>query len=171
MYTPITLNELLASRDARHAMQMQLLAAHPEETLVCLTVVMPGSVKRNSESLLVAQAAVESLRVAFRPGHGCLLERDLPTGYEAYLLVPTPLTETKRKTCDIEDNHPLGRLFDIDVIDHNGQPVSRALIGRAPRRCLLCDREARLCMRLHTHTQEELWQRIRQMTEAYEQRD
>lgn len=43
----VTLNELLASRDSRHAMQQKLLAEHSGKTLVCLTVVMPGSVKRN----------------------------------------------------------------------------------------------------------------------------
>ena len=45
MDKPITLEELLASRDNRHSMQMSLLKAHPDKTLVCLTVVMPGSIK------------------------------------------------------------------------------------------------------------------------------
>ena len=49
---PITLDELLASRDARHAMQQKLMAEHSGKTLVCLTVVMPGSVKRNLQFLL-----------------------------------------------------------------------------------------------------------------------
>ena len=62
---PITLDELLASRDARHAMQQKLMAEHSGKTLVCLTVVMPGSVKRNLQSLTVARAAVEAMRKAF----------------------------------------------------------------------------------------------------------
>ena len=62
---PITLHELLASRDARHATQQKLLAEHSGKTLVCLTVVMPGSVKRNLQSLTVAHAAVEAMRKAF----------------------------------------------------------------------------------------------------------
>ena len=57
----VTLNELLASRDSRHAMQQKLLAEHSGKTLVCLTVVMPGSVKRNHQSLVVAHAAVKEL--------------------------------------------------------------------------------------------------------------
>ena len=52
----ITLEQLLGSRDARHARQMSLLEQHPDKTLVCLTVVMPGSVKRNEQSLTVAHA-------------------------------------------------------------------------------------------------------------------
>lgn len=211
---PITLDELLASRDARHAMQQKLMAEHSGKTLVCLTVVMPGSVKRNLQSLTVARAAVEAMRKAFGVNNeerrvkseegrtkseeqrvkntdelmrsdelipetelltnelktndeGCLIERDLNTGYEAYLITPMPLLEAKRVAVEIEDTHPLGRLFDIDVIDKQGIPVSRDRVGGQPRRCLVCDHEARYCMRMRWHTQEEIWARIRQMTDDY----
>ena len=163
----ITLHELLASRDARHAMQLRLLAEHSGKTLVCMTVVMPGSVKRNVESLVVAHAAVEAMRLAFRPKEGCLIERDLATGYEAYLLTDQSLLDAKRAAVAIEDTHPLGRLFDIDVIDAGGMPVERGSVGGAPRRCLVCDREARYCMRMRWHTQEEMWAKIETMVGQY----
>ncbi len=182
---PITLDELLASRDARHAMQQKLMAEHSGKTLVCLTVVMPGSVKRNQQSLTVARAAVKAMRKAYNISDDllpetelltnelkteageCLVERDLNTGYEAYLITPLPLLEAKRVAVDIEDTHPLGRLFDIDVIDAQGIPVSRDRVGGQPRRCLVCDHEARYCMRMRWHTQEEIWARIKQMTDDY----
>ena len=182
---PITLDELLASRDARHAMQQKLMAEHSGKTLVCLTVVMPGSVKRNQQSLIVARAAVEAMRKAYNISDDllpetelltnelkteageCLVERDLNTGYEAYLITPLPLLEAKRVAVDIEDTHPLGRLFDIDVIDAQGIPVSRDRVGGQPRRCLVCYHEARYCMRMRWHTQEVLWARIMQMTDDY----
>ena len=188
----VTLNELLASRDSRHAMQQKLLAEHSGKTLVCLTVVMPGSVKRNHQSLVVAHAAVEQMIGNYELGvtndelrirsdelgvanyelgvrsdelgvtndelrvrgdelgvrfGGRLIERDLETGYEAYLITPLPLLDAKRIAVQIEDTHPLGRLFDIDIIDKDGVPVSRDRVGSRPRRCLVCDREARYCMR------------------------
>ena len=182
---PITLDELLASRDARHAMQQKLMAEHSGKTLVCLTVVMPGSVKRNQQSLTVARAAVKAMRKAYNISDDllpetelltnelkietreCLVERDLNTGYEAYLITPLPLLEAKCVAVDIEDTHPLGRLFDIDVIDAQGIPVSRDRVGGQPRRCLVCDHEARYCMRMRWHTQEEIWARIKQMTDDY----
>ena len=167
-HTPITLHELLASRDARHAMQLRLLAEHSGKTLVCLTVVMPGSVKRNRQSLVVAHAAVEAMREKFSPMDGCLMERDLTTGYEAYLLTPMPLLDAKRTAVGIEDTHPLGRLFDIDIIGPDGSPVSRDRVGSSPRRCLVCDREARYCMRMRWHTQDEIWARINDMVEQYD---
>ena len=189
----VTLNELLASRDSRHAMQQKLLAEHSGKTLVCLTVVMPGSVKRNQQSLIVAHAAVEQMIGSYELGvrsdelgvrsdelgvrsdelgvrfGGCLIERDLETGYEAYLITDLPLLEAKRIAVQIEDTHPLGRLFDIDIIDKDGVPVSRDRVGSHPRRCLVCNREARYCMRMRWHTQEEIWERINAMVDESKQ--
>ena len=186
----ITLHELLASRDARHATQQKLLAEHSGKTLVCLTVVMPGSVKRNQQSLTAAHAAVEAA-FAVKENKGLspletletletpepivpleslaptLLELDLETGYEAYLITPMPLLEAKRIAVNIEDTHPLGRLFDIDIINADGVPVSRDAIGEKPRRCLVCDHEARYCMRMRWHTQEEIWAKINEMVDSY----
>lgn len=170
----ITLHELLASRDARHATQQKLLAEHSGKTLVCLTVIMPGSVKRNHQSLCVAHAAVEAMREAFHLNdmsdaerEAVLTERDLNTGYEAYLITPLPLLEAKRIAVTIEDTHPLGRLFDIDVINSDGIPVTRNDIGEKPRRCLVCEHEARYCMRMRWHTQEEIWAKINEMVDLY----
>ena len=61
----VTLDQLLASRENRWAKQQALLQENPLATLVCLTVIMPGSVKRNSQSLIVARAALEAVRTAF----------------------------------------------------------------------------------------------------------
>ena len=74
----------------------------------------------------------------------------------------------KKIAADIEEKHPLGRLMDIDVIAADGTPVGREALGLSPRRCLLCDKEVRLCMRARTHTPEELLDRIRQMVNDYE---
>lgn len=160
----ITLEELLESRDKRHALQLELLKQHPAETLVCLTVIMPGAEKRNDNSLIVARAAMDAARAVFGNEH---IEKNLPTGYEAYWLTTLPPAEAKRRACAIEESHPLGRLFDIDIIQRDGTPMSRQSIGAKSRRCLLCDNEARFCMRNHSHTQEELLARIKELTESY----
>lgn len=163
----ISLDELLASREARRDFQNELLRRYSGKTLVCLTVVMPGSVKRNTQSLIVAQAALSALIARFGSDMTAMQVRDLATGYEAYLLTSLSPLEAKRAVCHIEETHPLGRLFDLDVMTRAGEPVSRADIGLAPRRCLLCDQEARWCMRNHTHTREELMARIGEMIDAY----
>lgn len=165
----ITLDMLLESREKRWQLQRQLIQDNPGLTLVCLTVIMPGNVKRNAQSLVVAHAAVEAIQEAFVQSIQWQREQDLSTGYEGYYLVDMSMIACKRLACEIEDNHPLGRLFDIDVINTHVEPVSRSVIGREGRKCLLCDHDARYCMRNHTHTRDELQQKIQQMIEAYAQ--
>ena len=177
----ITLDQLLQARDDRYAKQVALTQAWPDRTLVCLTIVLPGPVKRDARSLTVASDALPAIREALKPTYEEL--RDLPTGYEAYFLVDAPLLEVKRICCSIENTHPFGRLMDLDVLepvtDPLGAPastpapgaapsavasaapvavipVSRDRVGEQPRRCLLCDRPARECMRAHTHTPAEI---------------
>ena len=103
----ITLDALLHSRDERHALQQQLIQQHPGGTLLCLTVVMPGSVKRNLYSVVTAQAALTALLDRLGEHIKATRARDLATGYEAYLITDLPALEAKRVTCDIEDSHPL----------------------------------------------------------------
>ena len=187
---PVTLAELLDSRDTRVKHQKDLLGANPGKSLLCLTVQLPGPEKRNATSLKIAKAGVEAIRKAFLPEYEEL--KDLETGYEAYFLVDLQAEEAKRKACEIEDSHPLGRLMDIDVI-HTAPPVSgnyfsqgfaknqfpetstkptrivgRADIGLESRRCLLCGNEVRYCMRAKTHSRDELLSRIEQMIKEYE---
>ena len=161
----ITIEQLLQSRDARVAFQQKLLKENPDASLLCFTVQLPGPEKRNAVSLKIAKAGLEALQQLFP---GCLAsEKDLETGYEAYFLVPMEPTEVKRITCRLEAGHPLGRLMDLDVLGPMGA-VSRASLGLEPRKCLLCDREVRYCMRARNHTTEELLARITKMVNEYE---
>ena len=153
----ITLDQLGAARDRRAARQLALTKAWPDRTLVCLTVVLPGSVKRDARSLRVADAAVAAVRERLAPVHEALY--DLETGYEGYFLVDAPLLDVKRICCAIENEHPYGRLMDLDVLEPVGDtvaPVSRDRVGESPRACLLCGRPARECMRARTHTPTEI---------------
>ena len=165
----ITLEQLLRSRDERAALQQSFLQEHPEGTLLCLTVQLPGEVKRSAESLVVAEAAVEAIREMF-PERSFELLRDLETGFEGYFVVPLEPMDAKRAAIGIEDEHPLGRLMDIDVIvaspasddghvDGAAQgvhPIPRSAVGAPERRCLICSQPARICMRARTHTTAEL---------------
>lgn len=150
----VTLDELLRSRDERAVLQQSFLGEWPGAAVLCLTVQLPGPEKRNELSMIIARAAVEAIQEAFPEVLASQL-RDLETGYEGYFVVSMPALEAKRIACGIEDTHRLGRLMDIDVITADG-PVSRADIGLPERKCLLCDKPARYCMRARSHSVSEL---------------
>lgn len=165
----ITLDQLLLSREQRHSKQMALISAHPAHTLLCLTVIMPGSVKRNSHSLIVANAAITAVLECFNNTLVGIEAHDLHTGYEAYFITTMPHKQAKTLACKIENEHQLGRLFDLDVINADGTPMSRTDVNQPARRCMLCDNEARYCMRNHTHSPQQLQQHIAQLIDKYVQ--
>lgn len=165
----ITLEQLLEGRDNRAEHQRSLMAAWPGSALVCLTVQLPGPVKRNHASLVIGGAGLAALLDRFGSVLSHAQVRDLETGYEAFLVVPLPPKMVKRICCDIENTHPLGRLMDIDVVTAGG-PLDRSVVGEGPRKCLLCEQEARFCMRARSHSREQLMDRIREMVSDFENR-
>ncbi len=162
----ITLEQLLESRDRRADRQRSLLSLYPGKSLLCLTVMLPGPVKRSAMSLKIASAAVEAVHGAFSPIFEEL--RDLETGYEGYFVVDLDSLEAKKHAVELEETHPLGRLFDLDVIlslkkpvfADGVRPLGREELGLEPRTCIICDRPVRECMRTRKHSTEELLSRI-----------
>ena len=75
----VTLEQLLQSREERHLHQVSLLPLYPGKTLVSMTVIMPGPVKRDRRSLIVATAAEKALREAFDGRILWMESRDLET--------------------------------------------------------------------------------------------
>ena len=161
----ITLQELLDSRDRRARRQGELLSQFPGRALLCLTVQLPGPEKRNALSLKIARAGVEAIEKRFNPVF--METNDLETGFEGFFVIDGQSLEVKRAAAELEDTHPLGRLMDLDVIGPEG-PLGRADIGLPQRRCLLCEKPARYCMRAGSHTHEELMAKIKQLVSSYE---
>ena len=154
---------VLASRDERSLLQRRMLASAPGLALVVATVVVPGPEKRTEVTLRIAGAMDRALRQAFDGLVREEVSRDLPTGYEGFFLVDTTCAEAKRLAVRVEETHPLGRLFDIDVIGPDGVPLSRTGSGG----CLLCGDNARICMRERKHSIDELTAYIRSLTDEY----
>lgn len=161
----ITLQELLDSRDRRARRQGELLSQFPGRALLCLTVQLPGPEKRNALSLEIARAGVEAIEKRFNPVFK--ETNDLETGFEGFFVIDGQPLEVKKAAAELEDTHPLGRLMDLDVIGPEG-PIGRADIGLQERRCLICEKPARYCMRAGSHTHEELMAKIKQLVSSYE---
>lgn len=142
----ITLEQLLKSRDQRWDRERRLLQEFPGQTLVVLTVVMPGRVKRNAHTRVIARAAEAAVQAFLGPKVVLRYTNDAPTGYEAYWIVRAEARSVKRQMCGIEDFHPLGRLFDLDVIQSDATPLSRTDVGsRRAAACSAIRRPAGAC--------------------------
>ena len=66
----------------------------------------------------------------------------------------------------MEEGSDLGRLFDLDVLipdETFPQSISRSRLGAAPRRCLLCEEDAKACARSRAHTMDQLLEKINEI--------
>lgn len=165
---PITLSDLLASRDRRQARQQQWLATHVC-TLIVLTVVVPGAIKDSPLTRRIFTAGWRQLHSLCTEQAWPVISAEtlaLPTGCEGYLAVEAGAEEVKAMAVQLESQSAAGRLWDIDVISAEGQIFSRRDQGEPDRRCLLCGQSARLCGRQRTHPVADLLAEIARRADA-----
>ena len=158
----VTLAQMLARREARSSTQQNFLRTH-HAPLVSFSMNIPGPIKTN-----------ELIRKAFDIGEILLLEGlgqldaqilaaseiHEDTGDELLLSVGNVDAQTlKDLAVKIEDSSPIGRLYDIDVINATGLKLSRPRF----RKCLICDKQAQDCARSRTHSVQEMQDAIERL--------
>lgn len=168
----VDLIAMLDAREARVAMQKQLLEAEPANALLSATMNIPGEVKTSPairdvmKSVTAAVvAALADTKAASAP---VPVSRNLPTGPEYYLSVPIAATDLKKRMIQIEQDHPWGRLVDLDVLWlENGllKSISREALNLPVRTCFICDQPAKECGRSRRHTVSEMQTAIAQLIE------
>lgn len=149
--TQVTLQQVLQAREDRVRLQQQLLRDH-RCPLICFTMNIAGPVKN---SPLIQRGFQEGLRA---------LAMQLPTqsvrkhcvdssvtGCQAMYAVNMDASELKKICIAIEEGTPLGRLFDMDVLDTDGTKLERSTL----RGCIVCGAAGRACAagRIHSVAQ------------------
>ena len=154
----VSLEEVLAFREEKAQKQAKLLTKF-HFPLLCLALNMPGEYKRFfladssfQEELRIMRLTLEAERIQII--HEEMLKSS--GGSAAFISANVDPKKLKVLAQAIEDNHPLGRLFDIDVLDKDGEKKSRGDLGNARRPCLICGGDAFACGRSRTHSAEEL---------------
>ncbi|MBK0080730.1 MULTISPECIES: citrate lyase holo-[acyl-carrier protein] synthase [Kosakonia] len=171
--TGVSLEALLAAKENRAARQADWLR-HYQQPIISLTLVTPGAVKdtmRYRNTMGVALQACDQMLWQ----HGWqTLDRQvlwLPTGAEAMWCVAHPAAEIKAQCIELEQTHPLGRLWDFDIFcPQNGQ-VGRHSLDRTTRRCLVCDEPAHSCARSRRHPLDEVVSRVEGLINGWFTRD
>lgn len=147
----IGLQDILCAREARVREQQRLLSQY-KTPVVCFTMNIPGPVKTSPLICRGFYTGLELLDRQIPPDR--VLYRNatvLPTGCEGLYAVSMSPEELKALCTAIEDRHPLGRLFDMDVLNPAGIKLERGSI----RSCMVCGAPGRGCAagRLHSVAQ------------------
>ena len=141
----VTLEDILRARDARAAAQRRLLRAY-HLPLVSFTMNIAGPVKSSPLIALAFDAGLETLYGAL--GRPVTAEIIRPaTGCEALLVYDRPAAALKAACLALETTAPIGRLYDLDVLDTDGRKLSRS----EPRTCLVCGGPVVVCSRSRAH--------------------
>jgi len=166
----VSLDEMLIAREERAARQAAALAQF-RAPLVSITIVMPGPVKDGGLPRRVMEVALEQMDSLISARNWSLLSRKVFwqfTGPEAIYVVDVEPHVLKSATIALEEHHPIGRLWDLDIITTRGAGLSRFQLWRQARPCLLCDRPARECSRSRRHSLPELMKQIRRMVDHFD---
>lgn len=171
----LTLMDLLESRENRVKRQKQLLNDNGG-VLVSFTLNIPGPVKDSPSYRAALYEGMAQMKDKLSELGGVSLNyeqvRLLKTGPEGYLCVESAVGGSVKELAwavkilavKVEEGSRLGRLFDIDVLWEEGS-ISRSTLGEGPRKCLLCDQNAKICARSRAHKMEELLAQIDEILE------
>lgn len=166
---PIDIPQLLAARDERAARQQDWLHTY-SGALLSFCINMPGPVKDNTEARQLQQIGIEAVQQLLGEHSWTCLAHEAwqpATGPETFWSVACDPLALKQATIALEQRHPLGRLFDLDVLQADGTPLSRSHYHLPPRRCFICDDLAAVCGRSRRHSFDELVQHIRNCLTRY----
>ncbi|SMP68521.1 citrate lyase holo-[acyl-carrier protein] synthase [Anoxynatronum buryatiense] len=157
------INQIMTAKERRAARQHRLLRVYGS-TVISLTLNLPGGYRRYDRWQQVWHEARRALEVleSVEKHH---TSREGLWGPETFMAVGMGPLAVKVITTTIEERHPLGRLFDIDVIDLAGNPVSRKQLGKPARSCLICEKPAIECYLNRAHSLEELMKAVETIIE------
>ena len=155
----ITLEEVLDQREERMYAIEKVKADYPNHSVISYQLNIPGPIKNDPELLYAFEAGLQQIKDA-----ELIVDwRENATGPEAILIYAKDADATKLDMIKVEEDFPLGRLFDLDVAG-----ADRKTLDFPPRKCLICDEPAHVCSRSRKHGLEEVLEKIYTIIEEYQ---
>jgi len=137
-------------REKRYDRILELIEEYRLPVL-CGKINYPGKNKITVEAIKAFEALKQSINLKFDEKslfsqmlYGC-------DGNSLLMVINEDPLKAKNMAVSIEENHILGRVFDIDIYVEDGSSIGRDSINRNPRKCLICNNDARICIKSNTH--------------------
>lgn len=148
--------QVLNAKDKRVALQQKIFEKYPDQTLVDVSLNIPGPIKNNRYLEKLFNYGIKELENSWDKlgySYKLVVSLDEDTGCENFYILDLSIKTVKKTTIDFEDQTELGRLFDADVLvkDKNAA-ISRRDLGKQPRKCFICNRPAKECARSRRHS-------------------
>lgn len=165
----VSLPEMLDAREKRVFYQNDFLNRFGCP-LVCFTMNIPGPVKFSKVIERAFDEGCRELENILCSKHYPIAGKKtlrLRSGCSGFYSVNTDVLALKKLCIWLEDSHPLGRLFDIDVIDPSAGHISRSELGFDERSCIICGSPGRSCAASRAHSADQLQERVAEILYGY----
>lgn len=87
--------------------------------------------------------------------------KNIETGMEYICQFKGDANFVKKLMVKYEESEKINRILDIDIYDEDFKQISRSNLGLGERKCFICDKKARACIKDETHSPEELEEFVR----------
>lgn len=165
----LSAESILIAREERVLFQKKLIKRF-SMPLVTVRVNFPGIHKENDITTSVIQIIDTSISIALKQSIHFKLFRITEEGPILNLAINEKAEKIKKAMIDIEEKHPLGRCVDIDVYNLEGRSISREEFDKKPRKCFICNEDARICVREEKHPHSEVMSYIIQKYGEYKKK-
>jgi len=161
------LQKILQARENRVINQKTILNKF-HSPILSITLNIPGPEKDNDKIRKIFYGCLKVVRIELKKDKNAKIiyekEHFTAGGPESFLVVKGLFEKDLKKIAvKIEDEHPFGRLFDIDVLSRDGHKIYRKDIGSPLRKCIICKNAAINCITSRKHNREEVIKITRKM--------
>lgn len=161
-------------REKRVAHQTELIKKYKDKTLVTIRVNYPGIEKSNYVTDDIVNIIYNDI-LKYHKNYIVYNDKyKSREGIVCHLLFRADFVSIKRLMIDIEDLHMLGRCVDIDVYTYKNDKmigISRSDLYKAPRKCFICELDAKVCSRAQTHSLEEIKEYFEKVYKNYKKKE
>lgn len=153
------IEEFLFDREKRVKHQEKLFKSYKDKTLVTIRINYPGIEKSNYVTDDIVNIIYNEILTYYKQ---YIIYNDRyknKEGLVCHFIFDADFVSVKKLMIDIEEKHILGRCVDIDVYtmkDDKVIGISRSHLYKKPRKCFICDEDAKICSRSQAHSIEEI---------------
>lgn len=169
MLNKVILERVLKSREDRRLKQEDIISRYPF-SLISFTLNTPGVIKDSPLYRRIHNEGIIEIEKMLKDINTDIIYKTIiykRTGSEGFISVDVDPKQLKVLCTKIEENHLLGRIFDIDIFNSNYSQINRTHINKETRQCLICEERALNCIRSKRHTTEELIEKIQNISRGY----
>lgn len=161
----LAMNRMLEAKEKRYY-KIKSLTEKFEAPVLSFMLNIPGEDKNFKEAVDFHKRYIEKIKKLLEENKIKILFEEyenLITGMEYIGVLEGNGREIKKLMMEVEEESLGGRLLDLDVYDKDFSQISRSSLGLPERKCIICGKTARTCIKEERHDLKELEDKVREI--------